>query len=372
MDTLEDWLQLAFTPGIGPRIFHRLMDEFASSPAAVMRASAQQLSALGINNAILCALQHPRTDMVESCLLWQSEHPTHHIITFKSLHYPELLKHIPDAPPVLFAKGQLRARKAIPRMAFVGARRCTRLGENNCYQLSQQCADLGFTIVSGLAYGIDSHAHRGCLQSANASPTLAILANGLDRIYPPRHRALAEQIITNGTLISEYAPSTPPLAQHFPRRNRIISALCLGVVVIEAARKSGSLITARLAMEQGREVFCVPGPINNPLNQGVHDLIQQGAKLITCTEDILEEFTDYVPLANNLSPPNDEKINLTKYPERLLELIDYTPISVDMLIKKSGLTPEIVSSMLVMLEMPGRVICDINGLYSRSTTDGKQ
>ena len=273
--------------------------------------------------------------------------------------------------PLLFIKGQLKALQRQPCIAFVGARKCTRLGENNCYQLSLQCANLGFVIVSGLAYGIDSHAHRACLNSNSASPTLAVLANGLDKIYPPQHQAMAEQILSEGALISEYIPGTQPLPQHFPQRNRIISGLCIAVVVIEAARKSGSLITARLSMEQGREVFCVPGPINNPLNQGGHDLIQQGAKLITCTEDILEEFTEYTHLANPQKTAMKQSENIAKYPDRLLELFDYTPISVDELIKKSGLTPEKVSSMLVTLEMAGRVICDINGLYSRSTTDGK-
>ena len=370
-NTLKKWLQLTLTPGIGPRTFHRLIEHCSSNPEVILEMSSSQLSALGINLPTSRAMQKPKTSVIGACLEWQSRDSRHHIITIQSEHYPERLKQIPDAPPLLFIKGQLKALQRQPCIAFVGARKCTRLGENNCYQLSLQCANLGFVIVSGLAYGIDSHAHRACLNSNSASPTLAVLANGLDKIYPPQHQAMAEQILSEGALISEYIPGTQPLPQHFPQRNRIISGLCIAVVVIEAARKSGSLITARLSMEQGREVFCVPGPINNPLNQGGHDLIQQGAKLITCTEDILEEFTEYTHLANPQKTTMKQSENIAKYPDRLLELFDYTPISVDELIKKSGLTPEKVSSMLVTLEMAGRVICDINGLYSRSTTDGK-
>ena len=370
-NTLGKWLHLAVTPGIGPPTFHRLMEHFSADPEMILRTSASQLCNLGLKLATVRALQQPRTAVIEACLEWQSKDSKHHIITIQNEHYPKLLKQIPDAPPLLFIKGQLSSLKRQPRIAFVGARKCTRLGKNNCYQLSLQCAQLGFVIVSGLAYGIDSHAHRACLNSESCSPTLAVLANGLDHIYPPQHQAIAEQILSEGALISEYVPGTRPLPQHFPQRNRIISGLCIAVVVIEAARKSGSLITARLSMEQGREVFCVPDPTNNPLNQGVHDLIQQGVKLITSTEDILEEFTQYNHMTNCQKNTDIQPIDKTDYPNRLLELFDYTPISENELIKKSGLTPEKVSSMLVMLEMAGKMICDINGLYSRSTTDGK-
>ena len=200
--------------------------------------------------------------------------------------------------------------------------------------------------------------------------TIAVLANGLDTIYPAKHHALAQQIAEEGILISEFPPGVQPLPQHFPRRNRIISGLCLGTIVIEAAIKSGSLITAQCALEQGREVFAVPGPVDNPLNSGCHYMIQDGAKLVTDIDDILTEFSEFQFSPAQIPSKNlENKVTLPDNSPPLLEFIEYTPISVDALIEKSGLTPEQVCSMLTELEIGGRVVSDAYGQYSRSSTD---
>ena len=224
-------------------------------------------------------------------LKWLNASENHHILLKTDSSYPPLLKNIHDAPPVLYICGQLEQIKQSPRIAIVGGRKCSTHGKSIAYEFSKKLAEFGVTVVSGLAKGIDAQTHRGAL-AGNKSKTIAVLANGLDIIYPAQHQTLALQIAEQSTLISEFPPGTKPLPQHFPRRNRIISGLCFGTVVIEATVKSGSLITARCALEQGREVFAVPGPVNNPLNSGCHHLIQEGAKLVTSTDDILAEFEE--------------------------------------------------------------------------------
>ncbi len=368
-DQLEDWLRLQQTRGIGSIICNRLLRQFSHNPCTILNASEQKLSARGFSAAVIQSLARASDICVQASLDWLSQKSDHHIVTQNNRHYPSLLKTCPDAPALLYVAGDLNALDHTPRLAFVGSRRCTRAGHSNAILLAKQAAEIGFCVVSGLAYGIDACAHSAALQTHGY--TIAVLANGLDIIYPRQHSLLAKQIRMQGALVSEYAPTGRPLAQHFPQRNRIISGLAFGTVVVEAGVKSGSLITAKHALEQGREVFCVPGPINNPLTKGCHQLIQQGAKLITCTADIIDEFSDLgsAQLHNNYSREN---LNLDKYPYSLLELMEYDPMSVDEIIEKSGLTPEEVCSMLVVLEAAGRVICDTNGLYSQSTTDGNK
>ena len=366
-DQLADWLRLQQARGIGSITGNRLLKLFSYNPSAVLTASPQKLKAHGFSDAVSLALADANNICLQSCLTWQAQQPDHHIVTQNHPHYPTLLKTCPDAPALLFVVGNIEALSYAPRLAFVGSRRCTRSGQNNANLLASQAATIGFCIVSGLAYGIDASAHNAALVAKTY--TIAVLANGLDKIYPKAHACLADRIRRQGVLISEYPPTTKPLAQHFPQRNRIISGLAFATVVVEAAARSGSLITAQHALNQGRDVFCVPGSINNPYAVGCHRLIQQGAKLITCIDDILDEFSGWTP---GSCPQQVAKRNLSlNQPSKsLLEIIEFDPISVDEIIEKSGLTPEEVCSMLVELEAAGRVICDINGLYSQSTMEG--
>ena len=211
------------------------------------------------------------------------------IIPITSLDYPQQLKQISSAPPLLYSLGQTD-NLHLPQIAIVGSRRMTRGGENNALQWSRFLANSGFTITSGLALGVDGCAHRGALEATNGK-TVAVMATGIDSIYPQRHRQLAEQILdSGGTLVTEFHPNEKPLPTHFPRRNRIISGLSLGVLVVEAAVKSGSLITARYALEQNREVFAIPGSIHNPQSRGCHLLIKEGAQLVESGDDIIAEL----------------------------------------------------------------------------------
>ena len=251
---------------------------------------------------------------------------------------------------------------------MVGSRKATTLGSQTAFLFSKQLAALGITIVSGLAIGIDGQAHRGAL-AADAGRTIAVLANGLDTVYPSRHKVLSKEVVSKGVLVSEFPPWTKPLPQYFPRRNRIISGLCLGTIIIEAAPKSGSLITARYALEQNREVFALPGPIHSRHSQGCHHLIQEGAKLVTGIEDILLECPQICGLLvsdrHGTKLQDESSLNADK----LLKYLEYVPMPKDTLINKSGLTPDQVSSMLIELEVSGHVICDANGLYSRSALE---
>jgi DNA processing protein len=255
-----------------------------------------------------------------------------------------------------------------PQLAIVGSRNPTVSGTANAREFAAFLASTGLTITSGLAIGIDGAAHKGALSRGTS---IAVTGTGLDRVYPAAHRKLAHQLAEQGALVSEYPPGTPPKAENFPRRNRIISGLSVGVLVVEATLRSGSLITARLALEQGREVFAIPGSIHNPQARGCHRLIREGAKLVESAQDIFEELesllgTLYEP-ATESSPAAASETLLTD-PEyiHLLEAMGFDPISVDELIVRTGLTPESVSSMLLLLELEGHVSSAPGGYYSRT------
>ncbi|MEM8843653.1 MAG: DNA-processing protein DprA [Pseudomonadota bacterium] len=368
-DHLSDWLRLWHIPGIGPRSFNFLLEKFDYQPERILASSYIQLVEQNISKRAARAICEDQTDDYLSDLKWMQANKNHHIILITDTQYPSLLKNIPNPPPILYVCGQLNALTLSPRIAVVGGRKSTMHGKTIAYEFSQQLCELGITIVSGLAKGIDAQAHRGALNTKSGK-TIAVLANGLDSIYPSDHRTLAQQITEQSILVSEFPTRVKPLPQHFPRRNRIISGMCFGTIVIEAANKSGSLITARYALEQGREVFAVPGPVNNPLNDGCHRLIQDGAKLTSRVSDILIEFEDIANFdVQNRAITPERKANSANNSPPLLEFIEYTPISIDALIEKSGLTPEQVCSMLTELEIGGRVVCDAYGQYSRSSTD---
>ena len=303
---------------------------------------------------------------VESDLAWLDV-PGRHLVTLSTAAYPARLRQIADPPPVLFVQGDAQILSAA-QLAVVGSRRATPCGVETAHELSAELASLGLTITSGLALGIDAAAHRGALVAGGR--TVAVMAHGLDRVYPRGHQRLARQVAENGALISEFSPGTPPLAGHFPRRNRLISGLSLGVVVVEAARRSGSLITARLAGEQGREVFAVPGPIQSPLTRGCHQLIRQGAKLVEQVGDILEELpadlTAALPerAARRQRAPISE---LDACERKVLESLAHRSTSVDSLVERCGLTAETVCSILLALELRGLVVPVPGGAFCRAT-----
>lgn len=283
---------------------------------------------------------------------------------------PPRLRAIGDCPAVLFVRGDLDALSA-PAVAVVGSRRATPAGARIARRLAGELAERGIVVASGLAQGIDAEAHRGALEAGGR--TVAVLGSPLDRIYPAVHGKLAERIAGQGALVSEYPFGLRPLRHHFPWRNRIISGLSLGVVVVEAAERSGSLITARLGAEQGREVFAVPGSVLNPLAGGCHRLIKDGAKLVERVEDVLEELPAGELLAAaagaaaRMDPPDPAASAGAEDPERalLLERLGYEPAGVEALVERTGLTPERVYSILLQLELGGRVRMDPAGRYAR-------
>ncbi len=294
---------------------------------------------------------------------WLTE-PNHHVVTAATDDYPDLLEPLPDHPEMFFVNGNLDVLH-LPAIAIVGSRNPTRAGLQNAYEFARHLGGCGFCVVSGLAQGIDTAAHRGAL-AANA-PTIAVLGHGIDRVYPAANRALATDIATHGALLSEFPLGSAPRREHFPQRNRLISGLSLGTLVIEAAKRSGSLITARLAGEQGREVFAIPGSIHNPLARGCHQLIRQGAKLVETADDILNELA---PLIDRLmqnqtnGEPAEPRIERDADYQRLLNALGFDPASVDQLVETSGLTIDQVSSMLLILELEGEVEALHGGLFS--------
>ena len=286
------------------------------------------------------------------------------IISSTSADLPELLQRIPDPPTLLYIVGNAEALH-MPALSIVGSRNPTRGGKENAYEFAKHLGQSGFCIVSGLAQGIDTAAHQGALDAG--AMTVAILGHGIDRVYPSANRDLAHRISQNGALVTEYPLGSPPRREHFPQRNRLISGLSLGTLVIEAARHSGSLITARLAGEQGREVFAIPGSIHNPLSRGCHQLIKQGAKLVETAEDIVSELgalAGYL-MQNDTVEKNDQSKTF-RYDadyEILLNALSYDPASADELAEISGLTIDQVSSMLLILELEEKIDALTGGKY---------
>ncbi len=347
---LPYWLAAIRLP-IGPVKVRRWVTRF-SNLENLFNASCSDWQAAAISADDILALQNPDWQGVEKDLAWLQK-PNHQIITQDDAAYPNLLKELNDAPLLLFVQGAVTAL-ALPQLAIVGSRNPTATGRETAEEFAFCLAQAGLTVTSGLALGIDAASHQGALAAAK---TVAVTGCGLNFIYPSSHRALAEKIIANGAIVSEFPPDTPPTAKNFPRRNRIISGLSLGVLVVEAALKSGSLITARLAAEQNREVFAIPGSIHNPLARGCHLLIQQGAKLVEKAEDILVELGAlYAASKTNLEQKNSKNgVNLNQLQVSILSQIGYEATSLDTIIMRSGLTVSEVSSMLLVLELHGYV-----------------
>ncbi len=371
-EDLFDWLALTRVHGLGSRRITQLIETFAT-PGALLAASEEQLRQAGVPSSCIDDFRQPDRQILESDLRW-GESPGNHIICLTDPRYPSRLREIPDPPPVLFVHGD-PDYLGQPQLAIVGSRNPTPAGAALAREFAAYLADFGLTISSGLATGIDAAAHEGALSGQGG--TLAVTGTGLDRVYPACHRELAHRIADKGALVSEFPPGTPPQACNFPRRNRIISGLSLGTLVVEAALRSGSLITARLARDQGREIFAIPGSIHNPLARGCHALIREGAKLVETGAHVLEELAPLVTLTHASHPtgvkpaPDSAGDTQGKDPElapdyrQLLDCMGYEAVTVDELVQRNGLTPEEVSSMLLMLELDGHLDSGPGGRYTR-------
>ncbi len=361
-DALRGWLALARADQVGSVRGARLVRHFGSA-AAVFRADKAEWRAIGMGPRVIDALTTPDWAGVEADLRWlQAGGADRSCLTLDHPDYPALLREIPDPPLLLFVCGAPAALSQF-HVAMVGSRRPTPSGLKAAAEFAQALAERGAGVVSGLAVGIDAACHRGSL--AGRGVTLAVMGTGPDRVYPPYHQALADEIIaTGGALITEYPPGTSPVAGHFPRRNRIISGLARGTLVVEAALRSGSLITARLALEQNRDVFAVPGSIYSPASQGCNHLIQQGAKLVQTPDDILEEYPDAFPEQPPADPlaqwdaPRPEQEGLLKY-------IAYDPVTVDTLVVATGLPAHHIATALLELELQGKLASQPGGAYLR-------
>lgn len=341
-------LVLCKAAGIGVVNFKRLVDYFKTPNAAWHAPTETLLQVCGLDRLVIDKFIQYRQSIdveVEWDRFLQSQIK---MVTIDDELYPSILRHIHNPPPVLFYRGFLKKCEPLV-IAIVGSRRCTTYGRHMAEQLASELAEHGFTVVSGLARGIDTAAHRGALK---AGRTIAVLGSGVDIVYPPENKALYQDISLTGAIISEYPPGTPPLAGHFPARNRLISGLATGVVVVEAAEKSGALITVDFALEQGRDVYAVPGCITNPSSKGPHKLIQQGAKLVACVEDILE---DYGVKINKPPKSGDLSIELTLAEQELLNQMAMTPTGIEVIMSKSSKDAGLIHSMLLNLEIKGLI-----------------
>ncbi len=364
--TLREWLTLLRAPGIGPIRFCRLL-ETAPTPEQLLESA---LTNVALPDAVRQYLRTPDTHSIDQDLAW-SEQAGNRILSLASPDYPQLLRQIPDPPPLLYIQGNPACLQTL-QLAMVGSRNPSPGGQDTARDFAAHLAQVGLTITSGLALGIDAACHRGALDSGGM--TIAVLGTGPDRVYPARHRALAHEIIDRGgAMVSEFPVGTEPRPENFPRRNRIISGLSLGTLVVEAAPRSGSLTTARHAVEQGREVFAIPGSIHNPLARGCHSLIRQGAKLVESAQDILEELgalAGSLDTLNHANPCSDEPAGVSVDQRQLLDYMGYETVSVDQMVARSGLTTAAVSSMLLILELQGQVVSQAGGRYVRSQSRG--
>jgi DNA processing protein len=355
------WLRLALCPKIPASQQRALLAAFGL-PDNIFSSSVSTLGKVIGNTLAEHLVSHNSTEAVAQALDWASQ-SGNHLITLADEAYPKQLLDIPDPPLLLYAKGRLDLL-ARPSIAVVGSRNATAGGLQNAEAFAEALSCAGITIVSGLALGIDAAAHKGGLRGAGS--TLAVIGTGADRMYPARNEALARQIAQEGLILSDYALGTPALAAHFPRRNRLVSGLSRGVLVVEAALKSGSLITARLAAEQGRDVFAIPGSIHSPLAKGCHQLIKQGAKLVDDAADIVDELglaqagaTAPAAVAAVVDVPTDT-------PEgAVLNHLGFDPCGMDALAERSGLTPDALYDILITLEFEGRVATLPGGHYQR-------
>lgn len=367
MDDILPWFFLKSVPGVGNLLFKRLLKRF-QSPAQVFQASQEELLAVeGISARIAATIQDYKIPAKVNAELELLAKKRYRIVTMTDSDYPQLLREIPDPPPYLYVSGRLHGSPK--KIAVVGSRNATVYGISTTKNLCANLAMLDITVVSGMARGIDSAAHEGALSVKGE--TIAVLGSGLEQIYPAENVKLFHRISENGAVVSEFSLMTEPEAHNFPIRNRIISGMSLGTVVVEATKKSGSLITARLAAEQNREVFAVPGSVQSFKSTGTHTLIKQGAKLVENAQDIVEELAPFVLLdgleGNNDRHRTDEKLAMLSEDEiHVYKALGPYPIHIDDLVRKISLEPGKLSALLLKLELKGVVQQSPGKLFSIS------
>ena len=363
LEELPYWLALWRIPGVGPSHFRQITDRYPSM-MAFFSLSAQELQSIGFSarqSQLVAGFQRDTErsllEGVSRDLDWLEQSDAHHVLTWADDDYPPLLREIAGSPPILFVRGDA-ALLGLPQIAIVGSRHSSRQGRKLAQDFAGCFSSNGFVTTSGLALGIDAAAHAGAM--AAGGKTIAVLAHGLDDIYPNRNRNLGQEVIRQGALVSEFPIGVSPRAEFFPRRNRIISGLSLGVLVVEAALKSGSLITAHEAVDQGREVFAVPGSINDPLAKGCHALIRNGARLVETAQQVVEELMPLLGFMQQVAMPAQADAAIDHYEQdslegRLLAALEFEPTPIDQLVGLTGLCVADISSALVMLELDGMV-----------------
>ncbi|ATE62007.1 DNA-processing protein DprA [Thauera sinica] len=379
-DDLADWLRLTSIPGIGGETQRRLLSAFGL-PGRVFTAGRGALAGVIGGEAAELLLSPPRQQAIDTALAWAAE-PDSHILTLADTDYPRTLLDIADPPVLLYVKGN-PAMLQRPAIAIVGARSATAQGEANAEAFARALSEHGLTVISGLALGIDAAAHRGAL-AAGEGGTIAVVGTGADRIYPARNAAIARDIAAHGAIVSELPLGTNALRHNFPRRNRIIAGLAQGVLVVEAALGSGSLISARLAAESGREVFAIPGSIHSPLARGCHRLIREGAKLVETAEDVLEELRGRLgwPASSGRAhpagtaraaeqgaapaAPRQPALPMEDDAARVLRAMGHDPADIDQLASRCGLTVDALYAILLSLELDGHIARLPGGRFQRA------
>ena len=364
-DDLAEWVRLEQTSGVGPETARKLLGALGL-PGNIFSANFATLQKIvpeRIAHALLSPLRAETQALIEKSLDWAGQ-PGNHILTLADTDYPGALLDIADPPIMLYVKGRIELLSN-PSLAIVGSRNATMQGISNAEKFSEVMSDAGLTIVSGMALGIDTAAHQGSLRSShksNAGSTIAVIGTGADIVYPARNRNLAHQIAQAGCIVSEYPLGMPAIAGNFPRRNRIISGLAHGVLVVEAAAQSGSLITARMALDQGRDVFAIPGSIHSPLSKGCHQLIKQGAKLVESAQDILEELGHLHLQQSAVTAPSNSKDSAT---DQLLTVMGFDPADINLLAERSKLDVGTLNARLLTLELDGLIEMLPGGVYRR-------
>lgn len=358
-DEAAAWCALVRAPGVGCQTLNPLFRRGIGARDLISHPPAD------IDPALRDYLRAPDWDGAEGDMRWLDQ-PRNYLMTITDPSYPARLHALPNPPSLLFLHGDPELLD-LAQLAIVGSRNPSTGGRRTAFEFAAELAANGLVVGSGLAQGIDAAAHEGALSVDGL--TLAVTGTGLDRVYPARNRDLAHTVAMNGLLVSEFPTGTPPLAGNFPRRNRILAGLSLGTLVVEAALQSGSLITARLAAENGREVFAIPGSIHNPLSRGCHALIRQGAKLVETAEHVLEELA---PLLPSIAPGRLEKpqtpvgqLEIDPQHQTLLEAMGFDPVTTDQLVERTGFPVTEVSSMLLLLEMQGHVSSGAGGMFTR-------
>jgi DNA processing protein len=376
-DELGAWLRLVLTPGVGPESARRLLAAFGEPQAIFAQTETALCQVVSTKQAqALRLMPEGCADLTQDTLDWlqAANGPGRCVLTLGDTDYPAPLLDIPDPPLMLYAMGQtaqLATLRAEQALAMVGSRNPTPQGAENARNFASSLAASGLTVVSGLALGVDGAAHEGALQGATKGQlaTIAVVGTGLDRVYPRQHRDLAHRIAQNGLILSEYPLGTPPLSPNFPRRNRLISGLSQATLVVEAALQSGSLITAKQALEQGRDVMAIPGSIHSTQAKGCHALIKQGAKLVESAQDVLEELRLPTPAAQqvlDLTEPSPEDVSSGQDPERaLLRAMGHDPVGLDALQARCGWPTAQLQAQLLELELMGQVGRLPGGLFQR-------